>query len=273
MLPAQLQATYRPDIETPAHGLLVWWGGGADLVESVRKHGLPDGAPGRLRLALPTPDGIRGERVPVRLVPLTQAAPALAGMRVDKHTSDSVRAWRAAAMLALSHPDPERLAALAGAMPTAAHAVCREDGGLWSPEVLVNNFAHAALDTYLSEKDEFGVLSEAQDELATDAKVEAELRPYQRRGFAWLRSIAGHHRGALLADDMGLGKTLQTIALLADRDSKRPHLVVCPTSVVGNWARELKRFAPQLPVVRHHGPNRREVARFGEGTVVVTTYD
>jgi len=46
--------------------------------------------------------------------------------------------------------------------------------------------------------------------------------------------------GALLADDMGLGKTLQTISLLAGRDGERPHLVICPTSVVGNWERELR---------------------------------
>ncbi|ADD41140.1 DEAD/DEAH box helicase [Stackebrandtia nassauensis] len=254
---------------------MVWWGGGSDLVEAVRKHGLPDGAPGRLRLAVPTQDGdgFTVDRFPVRLVPLTQAAPALAALRVDKHTSDSLRAWRAAAILALSQPDPGKLAELAEMMPAAAHALCRDEASLWPADTLVSAFAHATRATYMSEKDTARELRDAQEELAPDARVEATLRPYQRRGLAWLRAVAAHHRGALLADDMGLGKTLQTIALLAERTSNRPHLVVCPTSVVGNWTREIARFAPDLPVVLHHGPSRREVARFPDGAVVVTSYN
>jgi SNF2-related domain/SNF2 Helicase protein/Helicase conserved C-terminal domain len=103
--------------------------------------------------------------------------------------------------------------------------------------------------------------------------VNATLREYQRRGVAWLQSMGGLGFGALLADDMGLGKTLQTIALLAGRDGGRPHLVVCPTSVVGNWERELARFTPYLPVIRHHGPDRpAAVEDFKAGAVVVTSY-
>ena len=67
------------------------------------------------------------------------------------------------------------------------------------------------------------------------AGVRAELRPYQARGVGWLQLLADLGLGGVLADDMGLGKTLQTIALLADRSCDRPHLVVCPVSVVGNW--------------------------------------
>jgi SNF2 family DNA or RNA helicase len=79
--------------------------------------------------------------------------------------------------------------------------------------------------------------------------------------------------GAVLADDMGLGKTLQTIALLASRAGDLPHLVVCPTSVVGNWERELARFAPHLTVVRHHGGDRADAAaQIPAGAVVVTSY-
>lgn len=103
--------------------------------------------------------------------------------------------------------------------------------------------------------------------------VQAELRPYQARGVGWLQSLAGLGLGGVLADDMGLGKTLQTIALLADRPGDRPHLVVCPVSVVGNWERELARFTPALEVVRHHGPERpTEVDGFPPGAVVVTSY-
>ncbi|MBI2460402.1 MAG: DEAD/DEAH box helicase [Candidatus Rokubacteria bacterium] len=107
------------------------------------------------------------------------------------------------------------------------------------------------------------------------------LRTYQERGLAWLGLMAGLGLGGCLADDMGLGKTIQTIAfLLARRAGRpadpRPALVVCPTSVVGNWERELARFAPTLPLFRHHGPER---ARGAEAlreapphAVVVTSY-
>ncbi|WP_394796671.1 DEAD/DEAH box helicase [Armatimonas sp.] len=80
------------------------------------------------------------------------------------------------------------------------------------------------------------------------------LRPYQERGYAWLRFLTDLGLGACLADDMGLGKSAQTIALLLD--SPKPNLIVCPTSVVGNWQREIARFAPSLSVLAHHGPER-----------------
>ena len=104
--------------------------------------------------------------------------------------------------------------------------------------------------------------------------VHATLRDYQRRGVAWLQTMAELGLGALLADDMGLGKTLQTISPAArGRAGDRPHLVVCPTSVVGNWERELARFAPELPVIRHHGADRPAwPEEFKPGTVVLTSY-
>jgi superfamily II DNA or RNA helicase len=103
--------------------------------------------------------------------------------------------------------------------------------------------------------------------------VQATLRPYQARGVAWLQALAASGLGGVLADDMGLGKTLQSIALLADRAGDRPHLVVCPVSVVGNWERELERFAPDLEIVRHHGPERATTPdELPAGAVVVTSY-
>jgi len=58
--------------------------------------------------------------------------------------------------------------------------------------------------------------------------------------------------GGCLADDMGLGKTVQVIALHLQRGAG-PTLVVCPASLLGNWEREVRRFAPGLPVRRYHG--------------------
>lgn len=80
----------------------------------------------------------------------------------------------------------------------------------------------------------------------------AELRPYQRTGVNWLTFLKEAGLGATLADDMGLGKTLQTLCVLSGRC-----LVVCPTSVVFNWADELRKFRPGLSYAVYHGPKRR----------------
>ncbi|MFW0786692.1 SNF2-related protein [Gordonia sp. CPCC 206044] len=112
------------------------------------------------------------------------------------------------------------------------------------------------------------------------AALHAELRPYQRRGLDWLAYLAANRIGGVLADDMGLGKTVQIIALLChEKDSATspdPTLIICPMSVVGNWERELARFAPHLRVVVHHGTERADGTRFGAvhaGTdVVLTTF-
>ena len=107
------------------------------------------------------------------------------------------------------------------------------------------------------------------------AELQAELRPYQREGYGWLLRLATWGVGACLADDMGLGKTIQTIALLLARREEGPALVVAPTSVGGNWLRELERFAPDLRVQRWRETERsgEAVAGFGAGDVVVTSYD
>ncbi len=90
---------------------------------------------------------------------------------------------------------------------------------------------------------------------------QGKLRPYQVKGLSWLVFLKEFGLGACLADDMGLGKTIQLIALLLhERKNKKakpgPTLLICPMSVVGNWQREVERFAPSLRVMVHHGPNR-----------------
>ena len=94
--------------------------------------------------------------------------------------------------------------------------------------------------------------------------LKAELREYQKRGVAWLRFLEGLGLNGCLADDMGLGKTMQVIArLVQERDSGEipaPTLLVAPTSVLGNWKKEVERFAPHLPTLIHHGPEREQDA-------------
>jgi superfamily II DNA or RNA helicase len=103
------------------------------------------------------------------------------------------------------------------------------------------------------------------------------LRPYQIEGVAWLQHLRKSDVGGILADDMGLGKTLQTIAHLAiEKEAGRmeaPALIVMPTSLIGNWARELRKFAPRLRVAVFHGPDRRAAEKWlSRFDVILTTY-
>jgi hypothetical protein len=117
-------------------------------------------------------------------------------------------------------------------------------------------------------------------ELRAPPSLQAKLRPYQERGLNWLVTMSSLGLGACLADDMGLGKTMQLLALLLRRledgpRNGRPSLLVAPTSVVGNWEREIERFAPSLPIARHYGADRERTANDipkRPGTLVVTTY-
>ncbi len=104
--------------------------------------------------------------------------------------------------------------------------------------------------------------------------LRAELRVYQRDGFAWLARLAHWAPGGCLADDMGLGKTLQALALLLHREATGPALVVAPTSVGFNWLQEAERFAPGLSLRVYRGRGRERVlGDLGPGVLVVTSYE
>ncbi|MDP6542193.1 MAG: DEAD/DEAH box helicase, partial [Phycisphaerales bacterium] len=110
---------------------------------------------------------------------------------------------------------------------------------------------------------------------------EGQLRPYQLTGLRWLAFLSRFGIGACLADDMGLGKTIQLIALLQHERADEciavgQTLLIVPTSVVGNWYRELDKFSPEIRVHIHHGPDRPLGDDFKEAIadcdVVITTY-
>lgn len=106
--------------------------------------------------------------------------------------------------------------------------------------------------------------------------LHANLFPYQARGIRWMHRTASKSGGLILADQMGLGKTLQIIALLLldPPGVTSPALVLCPTSLIANWVREIEKFAPSLTVLVHRGPHRTGVFRgLQQANVVVTTYD
>nr|WP_107907909.1 DEAD/DEAH box helicase [Streptomyces chartreusis] len=122
-----------------------------------------------------------------------------------------------------------------------------------------------------------GALAALRDRLTTGVRpaeappgLHATLRDYQLRGLAWLDLMTSLGLGGCLADDMGLGKTITVIALHLKRARTAPTLVVCPASLLGNWQREITRFAPGVPVRRFHGPDR--TLDDMDGGFVLTTY-
>ncbi|HZS75351.1 MAG TPA: DEAD/DEAH box helicase [Ktedonobacteraceae bacterium] len=105
----------------------------------------------------------------------------------------------------------------------------------------------------LQDKNAFAPIEDPQN-------LQGSLRDYQRRGVAWLQYLERLGLNPCLADDMGLGKTLEVIAhLLKEREEvgrMPPTLVIAPTSVLGNWRKEIERFAPELRVIVHQGGGR-----------------
>jgi superfamily II DNA or RNA helicase len=179
---------------------------------------------------------------------------------------------------------PERLRILAG--------VLRELYGDESERVrfkAADATALARLDQAFVERPlrwygETGVRDRARSLTATPAATAhpppgllATLRPYQTQGLAFLQHLLAHDVGGILADDMGLGKTLQTIAhILREKTAGRlsaPALIVAPTSLLGNWRREMARFAPALRVLTIKGGDRRTLwKRLGQHDVGIVTY-
>ncbi|MDO9326243.1 MAG: DEAD/DEAH box helicase [Methanoregula sp.] len=121
---------------------------------------------------------------------------------------------------------------------------------------------------------------EAPPPVLLPALFTGTLRPYQENGIAWLSMLTKSGMGACLADDMGLGKTVQVIAYLSlkktEGSTKNTTLLVCPMSIIGNWMRELHRFAPSLRVYVHHGPDRCSGDLFDrereQSDLVITSY-
>lgn len=113
------------------------------------------------------------------------------------------------------------------------------------------------------------------------ASFRGTLRKYQQAGTSWLLFLRRFGLGGCLADDMGLGKTIQWIAYLLkvkeNEDPASPSLLICPTSVLGNWQKELARFAPDLKAQLHYGPQRPKGPDFLSSVqgadLVVTSYN
>jgi len=116
----------------------------------------------------------------------------------------------------------------------------------------------------------------SQEGAKVPASLEGIMRPYQKTGYRWLKTLIGCGFGGILADDMGLGKTLQVLAVLLESDlSELPALVVAPTSLIYNWSAEIKKFAPSLnhAVVAGTPEKRLDILMTRDVNVFITTYD
>lgn len=110
-------------------------------------------------------------------------------------------------------------------------------------------------------------------EVSTPADLKGELRPYQQTGLKWLWTNISKGFGCCMADDMGLGKTIQVISLILkmkeENKLKKPVLVVCPTTLMGNWMKELEMFAPKIKAAIYHGIERQLDVK---NDIILTTY-
>lgn len=111
------------------------------------------------------------------------------------------------------------------------------------------------------------------EDITLPKELKGTLRPYQEIGYRWLYTNVVKGFGCCIADDMGLGKTIQVISLILklkeEKKLKKPALVVCPTTLLGNWERELENFAPTLDAFIYHGLNREFSI---DHDVILTTY-
>lgn len=206
----------------------------------------PTGIGDTATLALAVPGGTRAQAragsITLQVTPVDCALVDPAGLAgfAPAEPGHSTRAWQA--ILTGEHAD----------LPLAGHAFPNATG----TAMLTGEYARSVL------YDTTAVAAGLRDDLLAD------LRPYQARGIGWLRDTVARHGGAILADEMGLGKTVQTIGLLLGRADRGAQLVVCPTSLVGNWVHEIQRFAPALRPVAWRGGEIGTAA----GDIVVTGY-
>lgn len=121
-------------------------------------------------------------------------------------------------------------------------------------------------------------LIDVEEQLPKDLK--ADLRPYQKTGFKWLKTLDRYKFGGILADDMGLGKTIQIISILLDykqnSDEHRTSIVVSPSSLSLNWKNEIEKFAPSLSlkVVRGTVSERKDIIQnLDKYDLIITSYD
>jgi len=146
-------------------------------------------------------------------------------------------------------------------------------------EIMKVDYPFVSVETATVQSNDFNVPDAGCDQalkLLSDNGFQADLYPYQKNGFSWLRSVSEEELGCILADEMGLGKTLQVIAVLSYFKIawNQPALIIAPATLLENWRREFARFSPMMTVHVHSGNGRTgfpsHLKKYG---VVVCSYD
>ncbi len=112
-------------------------------------------------------------------------------------------------------------------------------------------------------------------EMEIPIEVQGVLRNYQKTGYYWMGFLHKYRFGGILADDMGLGKTIQVLTLLRGLNTRKPSLVVCPTTLLYNWAAEIEKFFPNMRYLVYYGTptERQELGeKIEEYEIIITTY-
>lgn len=170
------------------------------------------------------------------------------------------------------------------------YALLLKVGDTKGNKVRLKKYHFSVLDELLADIDEEALLDELEEKknrladiISSDfsnvtppAELKAELRPYQLAGFQWLVFLKEAGWGGILADDMGLGKTVQTLTFFQHYKNNNPDarfLVVCPTTLMYNWEKEVEKFTPGLSKFLHHGSKRSSQPDGLAGyDIIITTY-
>lgn len=192
---------------------------------------------------------------------------------------DEILALPSGTWLRLDQPELEQLRSLLVearglSKPNGDHAWVNRFQASWWDELAKLGIVDAQSSRWMQS---VAALRELERPVGVDVppNLKAELRPYQKEGLDWLAFLHAGRLGGILADDMGLGKTLQTLALclhVKERSPDARFLVVAPTSVVENWAREAERFAPDLDVRTVTETVKRRARRWSTRSATPTSW-
>ncbi|ROR29297.1 SNF2 family DNA or RNA helicase [Mobilisporobacter senegalensis] len=152
-----------------------------------------------------------------------------------------------------------------------------------SSAVYLNSYLSGKEDINVNKDKEYddfihAIMNPKESSFQVPSEINANLRPYQITGYKWLKTLSLNNLGGILADDMGLGKTLQAIVYIAScalAGKEKPHLIVCPSSLVYNWQSEIEKFAPMLKTIIVSGtPEDRKamIDDYKNVNVLITSY-
>jgi superfamily II DNA or RNA helicase len=159
------------------------------------------------------------------------------------------------------------------------------NGELKKDKLLISKLRFSMIDELFEDIDSEEIITELNEKrkrlkkvteikkVTVPRSIKAKLRPYQKEGLNWLHFLDEMKWGGILADDMGLGKTLQILTFLSKLTSKKPSLIIVPTTLLFNWENEIAKFSPHLKAFYYYGGSReKETKVFSDYDIIFSTY-